>query len=93
MLPVTTSVDGVIRQILIYTVLLWACSIALAPFVHLGVAYLVVAIVSGGAFFAQALTLLRRHDARRAMSLFGTSITYLTVLFVAMGVIAVIQHP
>ncbi|HWD24843.1 MAG TPA: heme o synthase [Acidimicrobiales bacterium] len=93
MLPVTTDVGNVVRQIVIYTGLLWALSIVLAPVVHLGVAYLVVAILTGGLFFAQSLRLIRNVDAKRAMSLFSSSITYLTVLFVAMGVIAAIQHP
>jgi protoheme IX farnesyltransferase len=93
MLPVTRDIGTVVRQFVIYTALLWALSIAFAPIAHLGDAYLVVAIVTGAAFFLQSLSLVRKVDAKRAMSLFGTSITYLTVLFVAMGVIAAIQHP
>ena len=93
MLPVTKEIGVVVRQILIYTALLWILSILLAPVAHLGIAYLIVAIVTGGLFFAQSLSLVRNVDAKRAMSLFGSSITYLTVLFVAMGVIAAIKHP
>jgi protoheme IX farnesyltransferase len=93
MLPVTKDIGTVVRHILIYTALLWVLSVAFAPIAHLGVAYFVVAFVTGGLFFAQSLSLVRKVDARRAMSLFGSSITYLTVLFLAMGVIAAIQHP
>jgi protoheme IX farnesyltransferase len=93
MLPVTHDVGAVVRQIVIYTALLWALSLALAPVAHLGVAYVVVACVTGGAFFFRTLSLLHRVDAKRAMSLFSASITYLTVLFLAMGIIAAIQHP
>ena len=42
-------------------------------------------VVLGGAFFALAVALRRDPSPRRAMKLFGYSITYLTVLFVAMA--------
>jgi protoheme IX farnesyltransferase len=93
MLPVTKDVGAVVRQMVIYTALLWVLSIALAPVAHLGAAYVVVAFVTGGAFFVRCLALVRNVDAKRAMSLFSASITYLTVLFLSMGVIAAIQHP
>jgi protoheme IX farnesyltransferase len=50
-------------------------------------------MVLGAAFFVQALWLLRDASPKRAMKLFGFSITYLTVLFVAMGVTAIVRHP
>ncbi len=50
-------------------------------------------MVLGAAFFLQTLALRRDASAKRAMKLFGFSITYLKVLFLAMGVTAVIRHP
>jgi len=90
MLPVVASPAAVVRQIVVYTVVLVALSIVLAPAAHLGVAYVVVAAVLGAAYLYKTVTLRRDASAKRAMQLFGFSITYLTVLFVAMGAIAAI---
>ena len=57
---------------------------------HLNVGYGAVAFVTGGALLLYAWALMRDPSPRLAMRLFGFSITYLTVLFVAMGVDAVI---
>jgi protoheme IX farnesyltransferase len=93
MLPVVADLPAVVRQIILYTVALVALSLVLGPVAHLGVAYVVVAAGLGAVFLQRALALRRDATARRAMRLFGWSISYLTVLFAAMGVIAVIQHP
>ncbi len=47
--------------------------------------------MAGGAFFGYARALRRDPSPRRAMMLFAFSITYLTALFVAMGVDAIIR--
>ncbi len=93
MLPAVADLASVARQILLYTVVLWALSVALDPIAHLGPGYLVVAAVLGALFFGYAWSLRRSPTRQRAMRLFGYSITYLTVLFVAMGVDAVVLHP
>ena len=46
--------------------------------------YLVASVVSGALFTAYAVALQRDPTPARAMKLFHFSITYLTVLFVAM---------
>jgi len=74
-----------------YVVAVWVASLLLAPAAHLNVGYAGAAFVLGGLFFAYAWTLLRDPSPRRAMKLFGFSITYLTALFVAMGADAVIR--
>jgi protoheme IX farnesyltransferase len=81
----------VTRWILGYVIAVWALSLVLAPVAHLNLAYSAVAFVLGGGFFLSAWALLRDPSPRRAMKLFGFSITYLTALFVAMGVDAVIR--
>lgn len=93
MLPVVTDVKAVVRQIIAYTVVLWALTLVLGPVAHLGPVYLVIAVALGIGFLWHALQLRRDPNRQRAMRLFGYSITYLTLLFLAMGVIAVVQHP
>lgn len=93
MLPAVTNLPAVIRQILVYTVVLWVLSVALDPIAHLGVGYLVVAMVLGAGFFGYAWILRREPTRQRAMRLFGYSITYLTLLFVSMGIDAIVLHP
>jgi protoheme IX farnesyltransferase len=93
MLPATTELPVVVRRIIAYTAALWILSAALAPVAHLGVVFFAITMVLGAAFFAQTLRLLKDASPRRAMKVFSFSITYLTLLFVAMGVTAVIRHP
>ncbi len=82
-----------VRQIIAYTLALVALSIVLGPVAHLGPAYVAVAAVLGAVFLQRALSLRANPTPKAAMRLFGWSISYLTALFVAMGVIAVVQHP
>jgi protoheme IX farnesyltransferase len=92
MLPVMRDLRNVATQIVLYTIALWACSLAIDPIAHLGIGYLIVALVLGAAFVTRALQLRADPTPKRAMGLFGFSITYLTVLFVAMGIDAAIIH-
>jgi protoheme IX farnesyltransferase len=91
MLPSVAGIRSVTRQILAYVVAVWALSIVLAPVAHLNAGYTVVAAVLGAIFAAYAWGLARDPVPARAMRVFGFSITYLTVLFVAMGLGAVIR--
>ncbi len=93
MLPVVTDTAGVVRRIIAYAGALWALSALLAPVTHLGPVFFGVSMVLGGAFFWRACALRHDPSPRRAMQLFGFSITYLTLLFLAMGVTAVVLHP
>jgi len=90
MLPSVADIRTVTRRIVAYVVAVWACSIALVPIAHLHVVYAVAALVLGAVFLAYALRLARDPSPRRAMRLFGFSITYLTALFVVMGLDAVV---
>jgi protoheme IX farnesyltransferase len=89
MLPVVAEDTKVGRQILLYALATVATSLALAPVANLGWVYLAVAVVAGAWFIAESWRLLRaaRSGERdlRPMRLFHASITYLTLVFVAVG--------
>ncbi|MBO3737116.1 heme o synthase [Actinoplanes flavus] len=92
MLPVVRSMERVNLEILVYTVLTVAASLAAWP-LGLGPIYGVTAIVMGGVFLAEAVRLVRQTRAGAAMKpmrLFHLSITYLTVVFMAVAVDALI---
>lgn len=91
MLPSIAALPTVTRRILAYVLILWMSSLLLAPAAHLNLGYAVPALVLGGLFFGYAWALRRDPSPRRAMKLFGFSITYLTALFIAMGADAVIR--
>ena len=92
MLPVVADPLRVARQVVAYSWAMVAASLLLVPVAGTGPVYGVAAVLLGGWFLAEAHALKRR--ARRAeraadvkaMRLFHTSITYLTLLFVAVAV-------
>jgi protoheme IX farnesyltransferase len=86
MMPAVVGFTRTARQIVVYTVLLWAASLVFYPVARMGDLYLVAAIVLGAIFLWQAVQLLRDRTPERAMRLFGYSISYLTLLFAAMAV-------
>ena len=94
MLPVVRGEAETARQIVLYTIALVAVSLLLLPAAGMGWVYLVAAVVLGGLFLAGALRL--RADAgsgRAAIALFRYSITYLTLLFAAVAVDALLRFP
>ncbi len=86
MMPSVTSLESTARQILAYTIAVWALSLTLTPIASMGWIYTGTAIVSGAMFTAYAAQLLRDPTPKRAMTVFTFSITYLSVLFIAMAV-------
>ncbi|HEU4974937.1 MAG TPA: heme o synthase [Baekduia sp.] len=84
MLPVVRGEQETRRQIVLYSVLLYA--VTQLPFCAggLGAIYLVASLVLGGAFIAGALNLQRRADRRAALRLYLFSLLYLALLFAAM---------
>jgi heme o synthase len=84
MLPVVRGEAETHRQIVLYTVLLYA--ITQLPFCAggFGVVYLVASLALGVAFIAGAVTLQRRADRRTALKLYLFSLLYLALLFGAM---------
>jgi heme o synthase len=92
MLPVVVDVVVVAQRIVVYSWVMVAVSLLLWPVAPTGPFYGVAAIVLGASFLVEAHRLLGR--ARRAeagasidpMRLFHWSITYLTLLFVAVAI-------
>ena len=85
MLPVVRSLAETARQIVLYTLVLWAVTLAFGPIAGMGDLYLAAAVLLGGLFTFKAVELLRDATPERAIRLFGWSITYLTLLFGAMA--------
>ena len=84
MMPVVRGEQETRRQILLYTLLLYA--ISQLPFCAgaFGAWYLVASILLGLAFIAGAVLLYRRADRRTALRLYLFSLAYLALLFGAM---------
>jgi protoheme IX farnesyltransferase len=92
MLPVVRSAARVNREILLFTALTLAASLAAWP-LGLGPVYGAAAIVTGAFFMAEAVRLAgrsRRGEPLQPMRLFHWSTTYLTVLFIAVAVDALV---
>ena len=98
MLPVVASMKRTTREIVLYTIALVAVSLLFGPVAHLGPIYMVAAGALGAGFLFMTTRLWRlartdRATGKEAMRVFSYSITYLTVLFVAMaGDVLVTNH-
>ena len=84
MLPVVRGEEETRRQVLLYTILLYA--VTQLPFCAgaFGLTYLAISVVLGGLFIAGAVILCRRADRRSALRLYLFSLAYLACLFAAM---------
>ena len=84
MLPVVRGERETRKQILLYTLLLYA--VTQLPFCAggFGAIYLVSSVTLGALFIAGAVTLYRRADRRSALRLYLFSLGYLAALFAAM---------
>ena len=93
MLPVVAAAQTVTRQIIIYSWAMVAVSLLLWPVAPMGWIYASTAVLAGAWFLYEAHAMgrrVRRGEPPRPMRLFHGSITYLTVLFVAVAADAVI---
>jgi protoheme IX farnesyltransferase len=93
MLPAVVNVKKVVFNIQIYTVILMLVSLAIAPVGHLGPVFFVISLLLGITFCYKTFTLNKDVSEKNAMKLFGYSITYLTLLFLSMGLTAIALHP
>jgi protoheme IX farnesyltransferase len=84
MLPVVRGEDETRRQILLYSILLYA--VTQLPFCAggFGAFYLLASLALGLAFIGGAVRLYRRADRRSALRLYLFSLPYLALLFCAM---------
>ena len=89
MLAVVRGRTVVGLQVVLYAWATVACSLLLIPVAHMGILYSVVAVVAGGWFVFESHRLYAmaiRHDTVKPMRVFHSSISYLTLLFLAVGV-------
>ena len=99
MLPVVAKDTVVARQVVIYSWHTVLTSLALIPIASMGWIYLVVALPSGGLFLLEAHKLLLRAKAPQnvttaslnPMRLFHYSISYLSLVFLAVAVDSVLH--
>lgn len=89
MLAVVRGRTQVGLQVVLFAWATVACSLLLIPVGSMGILYTVVAVLAGGWFIWDAHRLYAkaiRHAEGNPMRVFHTSISYLTVLFVAVGI-------
>lgn len=88
MLPVVSDSRVVARKIVIYSWVMVAVSLLLIPVAQMGWLYSAAAVVLGAGFLWEAYALQRRVGTSRLnpMRLFHGSITYLSLLFLAVGI-------
>ena len=89
MLPVVRNSKTVAIQIVLYSWAMVASSLLLIPLGQMGWIYSVVAVLGGIWFMLESYRLHRegsRGEVKNPMKLFHGSITYLTVLFIAVAV-------
>jgi protoheme IX farnesyltransferase len=98
MLPVVRGVAETSRQIGLYTILLVALSLVFVVVGQMGAIYLVAAVVLGAIFLWRAWVLWQQGSApeastAQAIRLYRWSISYLTLLFVAVAIDALVAIP
>jgi heme o synthase len=99
MLPVEKDAVHVSRQIVGYSWVMVATSLVLVPVAPMGLVYALVAALTGAVFIAEAHRLLRvarRGGSQRElkpMRLFHYSITYVTLLFLAVAIDPLVHLP
>ena len=94
MLPVVRSTKTVVQQILIYSWAVAASTLLLIPIAGMGLIYSLTAIGTSAWFVIAAYRLYKegiQGELKRPMSLFHLSNLYLTALFVAIAVDALIR--
>jgi heme o synthase len=96
MLPVVRGIAETSRQIGLYTILLVALTAVFAVVAQMGLIYAVAAVVLGALFLHRAWVLWRQGTSpeastHQAIRLYRYSITYLTVLFAAVALDAVVR--
>ena len=89
MLAVVRGRTVVGLQVILYAWATVACSLLLIPVANMGIVYTVVAVLAGGWFIVESHLLYNsaiRHGEVRPMRVFHSSISYLTLVFLAVGI-------
>ncbi len=84
MLPVIGTEDETARQMLIYSVGMFALSLILTPMGAMGLLYLAGAVALGAVFVWYAWRVLRARTPKHVWGLYGYSLLYLALLFLLM---------
>lgn len=96
MLSVVRGRAAVGLQVVLYAWATVACSLLLVPVAPMGVLYAVVATLSGAWFVVESHRLYAgaiRGEELKPMRVFHASITYLTLVFVAVGLDPLLYLP
>jgi len=98
MLPVVRGIPETTRQIGLYAILMVAISLVLWAVARMGWIYLIAAVVLGAIFLRQAYRLWRQGSSEEASTagairLYKYSISYLTLLFAAIALDAIVSAP
>ncbi len=98
MLPVVRGIAETTRQIGLYSMLLVAISLVFFAVARMGAIYFTAALILGALFLRQAYMLWRQgtseeRSTAQAIRLYRYSITYLTLLFLAVAVDALVIIP
>jgi heme o synthase len=94
-IPMMPSVAGLrytAKQMVWYTAVVIGLSLWFHAAAGTGWIYLAVAVLAGAAFLVHTVKLFRAPDALQAMKVFGYSITYLGLLFLAMAVDVLVRE-
>jgi protoheme IX farnesyltransferase len=92
MLPSVASMAETVKQMILYTVALGISTLVLIPVAELGWIYGISAVVLGGVFLGGTIALGRHPTEAASMRLFGFSITYVTLLFLAMSLDVFVKY-
>lgn len=92
MLPVVSSMRNTTVQMLVYTIAVVASSLVFGAGADMGPIYWVAAVLTGGVFLWYAVDVMRTESPKRAIKMFGYSITYVTLLFAAMAVDVLVRE-
>lgn len=84
MLPAVAPFPQVVRQMLVHTAAMVACTLWLIPVADLGWIYTAVTVAAGAVFLAATVWLGTQQTPSASMRVFAFSITYVTLVFGAL---------
>ncbi|MEX2100237.1 MAG: heme o synthase [Acidimicrobiia bacterium] len=91
MLPVAKGIPRALTEIVVYSFVVVACTLALPAVSDVGAIYVVAAVTLGVMFIVQSIRLARGYTPERAIRFFTMSNTYLALLFAAVAVDTIVQ--
>ncbi|MEX0767834.1 MAG: heme o synthase [Microthrixaceae bacterium] len=86
MLPVVASFRQTTTKMLVYTILVFLCSLLFGWSAEMGLLYWLSAVVLGALFIWFSVDVMQTESPAKAIRLFTFSITYITLLFAVMAV-------